>query len=910
MPSMHREAMTDLSPVSKDSEEHDSNENTNLFHVFSEVVLDGDTTRLNYAQTLESPTNASLADSLGTIPYQLTDTYSEQALDPLGKGALRNLSNTDTLPSPSHLSQDSNNYSSDSCYNMYKNPSHEMFLSTESGSPATHNTSPDPPTFDTSSHGSHIADNETFPTASGISSSTAPPPKSLSSNLNASLKTNTHRKSKATPPWYCITRPIHEQTRNIKISTANKSSSINRSRLLAKCHSMLEYCVSRVDNAELNANNIQELNYNHHWGDPLPKGVKGNTIRIVYQNVNKSLSATPNPATYSLLDLLKQMEADVFMASETNRNWRSSTFRNNLKQTVRRKWNSNRIAFSSSKIGDKFLSDEMLPGGTVTMVFDHLATRTVKIGDDEEEMGRLSYITVEGQGAQKLTFITGYQICKGAMKGTSTSCMQQKAVINEAEMKRGETTSNPSTEFLRTKFINDLIAIILQLQAEGHAIILALDANETPEACIQNGTVKPGSIEFLLQETGLKEVFQERHHQTPDSTTTTPGRFIDRMATWGVDVQRVTLLRANEPATSDHLAIVIDIDMSILFRSPCSSMEPPKCRKLTSGNQEAVNSYVSFIKKQFQNHKIIERCQQLREAMETNQFELKHQRRLYALDKQVTEILLGAENQCSSRKNDRNLWSPELDNAGTKIKYWRCRLKTNGHIDDSTYDLGTRLRIPSHQQQSMPIEECQKQLSIAWKNYRRIQQKARDLRYKHLKQRAEQHAAKGSGDVATSIKHLRKMERTKYDYQSIRRAYGINKQGLTTLDVPDQDTGGRLLITNKDEIHQYLLQRNKKHFSQATFTAFGDAGPGYKFINPEDPASDHHVDAMLEGVFEPWESASPHVRELIAELKCTVEEELDTKLHLSDFKSLFKAIPESTAKIGICHNSIFDNRYF
>jgi len=52
---------------------------------------------------------------------------------------------------------------------------------------------------------------------------------------------------------------------------------------------------------------------------------------------------------------------------------------------------------------------------------------------------------------------------------------------------------------------------------------------------------------------------------------------------------------------------------------------------------------------------------------------------------------------------------------------------------------------------------------------------------------------------------------------------------------------------------------------------------------------------MLEGVFEPWESASPHVREFLKELKCTITAELNTKLHLQDFIDLFKKIPENTA---------------
>lgn len=117
---------------------------------------------------------------------------------------------------------------------------------------------------------------------------------------------------------------------------------------------------------------------------------------------------------------------------------------------------------------------------------------------------------------------------------------------------------------------------------------------------------------------------------------------------------------------------------------------------------------------------------------------------------------------------------------------------------------------------------------------------------------------------------------------------------MATLDTPDPLTGGRRLITKADEIHAYLLKQNEMHFSQATFTTFGDAGPGFPFIDPENPESDQHIDDMLEGVFEPWDSASQNVREFLQELRCTIESELNTTLSLEDFKQLFKIIPENT----------------
>mmetsp|Transcript_20247 Transcript_20247/g.28844 ORF Transcript_20247/g.28844 Transcript_20247/m.28844 type:complete len:455 (+) Transcript_20247:252-1616(+) len=451
-------------------------------------------------------------------------------------------------------------------------------------------------------------------------------------------------------------------------------------------------------------------------------------------------------------------------------------------------------------------------------------------------------------------------------------------------MKRGVQTSKPDTTYLRQKFADDLTRFILSLQAEGNAIVLGLDANETPADAITNNAVKPGSITKLLEDTGLSDVFLERHGVQPDSSTTTPGRYIDRLAVSGVDVQRATILRANEPSLSDHLGMVVDLDLKILFNNPCSPLSSPTPRKLTSTNPEAVKRYIEFIQKQFAEHKIFDRCARLTEASRAD-FSERHRRQLFALDTQITEILLGAERQCSTKRSARNLWSPALRKAGHEVTYWKRRLRTTGHLDDGTRDLGLSLHLPDTVQQMMDMTLCQFYLSIAWKTYRGIQKTAREHREKFLTQRAKEHADRGNGDIEAAIKQIKQRERMRQDYRSIQHTYGTQKHGLSTLDTPDE-TGGRTLLTEADQIHSYLLRRNETHYSQATFTPFGDAGPGFPYIDPANPDSDKHIDDMLQGVFEPWESASPFMREWLHELRCSLDNEMNINLHLGEFIQL------------------------
>lgn len=101
-----------------------------------------------------------------------------------------------------------------------------------------------------------------------------------------------------------------------------------------------------------------------------------------------------------------------------------------------------------------------------------------------------------------------------------------------------------------------------------------------------------------------------------------------------------------------------------------------------------------------------------------------HREQLFALDRQVTEILLDAENQCSKKGVGCNLWSPALQKVGRDFVYWKGRLRANGLMDGGTKALGEALGIPANIQTSLSLQLCQFYSNIAWKSYRGIQSQA------------------------------------------------------------------------------------------------------------------------------------------------------------------------------------------
>jgi hypothetical protein len=89
--------------------------------------------------------------------------------------------------------------------------------------------------------------------------------------------------------------------------------------------------------------------------------------------------------------------------------------------------------------------------------------------------------------------------------------------------------------------------------------------------------------------------------------------------------------------------------------------------------------------------------------------------------------------------------------------------------------------------------------------------------------------------------------------------------------------------------------KNEAHFVQANFTTFGNAGPGFPYINPESPMTDSNIEDMLNGLFEPWEGASEHTIQWIKALKRTVTEPIDTSTTIDDYMNYYKRMKENTA---------------
>ena len=136
-----------------------------------------------------------------------------------------------------------------------------------------------------------------------------------------------------------------------------------------------------------------------------------------------------------------------------------------------------------------------------------------------------------------------------------------------------------------------------------------------------------------------------------------------------------------------------------------------------------------------------------------------------------------------------------------------------------------RVKAKSEDLSSYSAEELKICTSQTREELRQIQERAEEIRANELQERAEAYIAEGKLPMGKILKILIEQEQIKGEYSSIQRELERKKYAsLTRLIVPGekyQDSLGNTVespctvYTDKDIVHDLLIERNEKHFSLA-----------------------------------------------------------------------------------------------
>jgi hypothetical protein len=138
-------------------------------------------------------------------------------------------------------------------------------------------------------------------------------------------------------------------------------------------------------------------------------------------------------------------------------------------------------------------------------------------------------------------------------------------------------------------------------------------------------------------------------------------------------------------------------------------------------------------------------------------------------------------------------------------------------------------------------------------------------------------------------------EESRARFQRIGRVLGKTKKGLSAVTVDDPETGERVVLTEREEIHRALLHRNPPHLQEPNHTKFGTFGSLFKLIDPDD-CSRSQIHELLEGMAQlpPKDAEDQELKEWLQEMQRKNFEDIDLTITERDFERIFKNMKEST----------------
>ncbi|WP_317203177.1 hypothetical protein, partial [Janthinobacterium sp.] len=288
---------------------------------------------------------------------------------------------------------------------------------------------------------------------------------------------------------------------------------------------------------------------------------------------------------------------------------------------------------------------------------------------------------------------------------------------------------------LRKQFVIDMISTIAEFQRAGHEIVLMMDANEPSGS----GT----AADVISLACGLRDAHTLSMTATAPPTTQQRGSekidFVLVSPRTALAIRAASILPLHDGYLSDHRALVVDFDASILFSASTFEIVVPKSRQLTSTNPVAVQAYVKHMLEHIDYHRIedcIARLVELSVAGSWGQDEVLEWERI---DNSLAQARQAAESNCPTKRPGKHPWSPDFDLAGKKVLYWKLQMRefTARAKNDTTRDaLAAALGFEDDKKQPKTREEVYQLLRDARRNMRKVKSQASELREDHLAQTA------------------------------------------------------------------------------------------------------------------------------------------------------------------------------
>ena len=560
-----------------------------------------------------------------------------------------------------------------------------------------------------------------------------------------------------------------------------------------------------TDPRQDNTDEPEETNI-YIWGQP--PTVNPDIITILYQNVNGF-----HGIDTQLRLIEENIRPDIIGIVELNIPLTGKN-REMIREQMNNVFDASVISCAHTK--DPTPSVRYKPGGTMVAALNQLVGHV--IGKGRDELGRWSYITLAGTNGKRLTIMSAYRVHNNPKAGPMTYYSQ---LIREHERMRqseAEDTAilepiDPSAETVK--------ALRLQLQefqSHGHDLVILLDANEyqTSRPSL-DGDNK--SILHMLDSLSLVPTYTTITDD-PDELPNTHINgskcidFIYVSESIIPFITTVSILPFGEGFHSDHRALVMQLDPTILYDHRRQDLTKPSQRLIRTNEVKRCEKYIKCLLKMVEQHQIGERLDNLITNLKDRGPTDVLISKFNHLDREFGEYIRAAEKQANKGITKWD-WSPPLTRARLRYRYWKMRRQLQPHnlsITNKwrrlvlTTDIGN-----SYAHDHFNISEIDLEIKNALIDLKAVKKNHISLREQHLRDLAFKYAKGNQKDEERIVKRIRYMEEQKRIFTKITNIFKGPKEPLTAILAPshDYDTNNLILTTKQQTIFEVLTTVNQ-----------------------------------------------------------------------------------------------------
>ena len=590
-------------------------------------------------------------------------------------------------------------------------------------------------------------------------------------------------------------------------------------------------------------------------------------IRVVHQNVNGISSVEKFNEVGLVLGKVVNNEIDILTLNEINVNLQEKSVRSEYLNSYYAK--HKQCVLQSAWAPTEIAAKKSRPGGNQVTLFGPLKS-CIKEKAFDKIAGSWSSITVHTK-RQPLTIISSYRVSQSSLKGIGEKTVySQEYMALEAN---GVHAPEP-----RSRCLHELTDVVNKHVAQGHMVLLNLDANE--DIASQN------QLHAFSRDLNLNDLVATFSPQQTSCPTYKRGKKrIDYSFCTPDLLEFVVSARISTSAQvkdSDHRAIEVLLDHSKLMKK-CKKSHRPTPRQLTQKNPASVRRYRELVEKYFKDHDLFRRIEMVKRRLEREpdmDDELKTEL-LNQLDEEKTKYLLAAERKCAKKKKYAVYqWSPILAQAGQEYSHAKHVLQD--FLRDKVR--GVQLAFAKED-----VKLCRATLSDAQKT-------ASELRDQHLFDIGELLRVARNTQAKYIVDEIKKVEEAMALARKLSPYNAKTRNGpLDSVLVPGAAVDSWVRLEEPSCIEDAILKQNQQDLEYAQQCPFLQS-PLKEYLGNIGATSG--ADAFLQGTAQVDTSGYPNQLEvdtLLANLQKVTEHTLELVPTDKEYRTSYRKIRESTA---------------